>query len=104
MKHNDKFLIFKPAKSSMQSGLKNTNKWCLSNCEMNDSYISSKFCWNGSSNPEKRIKLFFKTLDEAKKFALKRNILFDYKQYKMLEFITVGYSKQNPLDKEEYVI
>ena len=76
MKHNDKFLIFKPAKSSMQSGLKNTNKWCLSNCEMNDSYISSKFCWNGSSNPEKRIKLFFKTLDEAKKFALK-NILFE---------------------------
>ena len=77
MKDNDKFLIFKPAKSSMQSGLKNTNKWCLSNCEMNDSYISSKFCWNGSSNPEKRIKLFFKTLDEAKKFALKRDILFE---------------------------
>ena len=46
MKHSDKFLIFKPTKSSMQSGIKNTNKWCLSNCEMNDSYISSKFCWN----------------------------------------------------------
>ena len=44
MKHSDKFLIFKPTKSSMQSGIKNTEKWCLSNCEMNDSYISSKFC------------------------------------------------------------
>ena len=51
MKHSDKFLIFKPTKSSMQSGIKNTEKWCLSNCEMNDSYISSKFCWTGSSNP-----------------------------------------------------
>ena len=77
MKHSDKFLIFKPTKSSMQSGIKNTEKWCLSNCEMNDSYISSKFCWTGSSNPEKRIKLFFNTLEEAKKFALKKNILFE---------------------------
>ena len=68
---NDKFLIFKPAKSSMQSGLNNTNKWCLSNCEINESYISSKFCWHGSSNPEKRVKLFFNTLEEAKKFAQK---------------------------------
>ena len=70
---NDKFLIFKPAKSSMQSGLNNTNKWCLSNCEINESYISSKFCWHGSSNPEKRVRLFFNTLEEAKKFAQKKN-------------------------------
>ena len=74
---NDKFLIFQPAKSSMQSGLNNTNKWCLSNCEMNESYISSKFCWNGSSNPEKRVKLFFNTLEEAKKFAQKKNFIFE---------------------------
>ena len=26
---------------------------------------------------KKRVKLFFKTLDEAKKFALKRNFLFE---------------------------
>ena len=77
MKDSSKFLIFQPTKSSMQSGLKNTNKWCLSNCEINESYISSKYCWNGSSNPEKRVKLFFKTIDEAKKFALKKNYLFE---------------------------
>ena len=60
MTDSNKFLIFKPTKSSMQSGLKNTNIWCLSNCEINESkYISSKFCWNGSSNPEKRVKAFF---------------------------------------------
>ena len=74
---NDKFLIFKPAKSSMQSGLNNTNKWCLSNCEINESYISSKFCWHGSSNPEKRVRLFFNTLEEAKKFAQKKKFLFE---------------------------
>ena len=62
----------------MQSGLKNTNRWCLSNCEINETFISSKFCWNGSSNPKKRVRLFFKTLDEAKKICLlKRNFLFE---------------------------
>ena len=61
----------------MQSGLKNTDKWCLSNCEINETFLSSKFCWNGSSNPEKRIKLYFKTLEDAKKFALKRSFLFE---------------------------
>ena len=61
----------------MQSGLKNTDKWCLSNCEINETFLSSKFCWNGSSNPEKRMKHYFKTLEEAKKFALKRSLLFE---------------------------
>ena len=55
----NKFLIFQPTKSAMQSGLKNSRKWCLSNNDINESFMSSKFCWIGSSNPERQIKLFF---------------------------------------------
>ena len=47
------FIIFKPAKSSMQSGLLNTKKWCLTNLSINESYKSPKFGWDGSTNPEK---------------------------------------------------
>ena len=75
MKKN-KFLIFQPTKSAMQSGLKNSSKWCLSSVEINESFMSSKFCWNGSSNPEKQIKLFFDELDSAINFAEKNN--YDY--------------------------
>ena len=71
---NDKFLIFKPAKSSMQSGLNNTNKWCLSNCEINESYISSKFCWHGSSNPEKELNFFLILLKKQKNLLKKKKI------------------------------
>jgi len=63
------FIIYKPAKSSMQSGLLNTKKWCLTNSSVNESYKSPKFGWDGSTNPEKKIELFFETLDEAKRFA-----------------------------------
>ena len=76
MKKN-KFLIFKPSKSAMQSGLKNSKKWCLTNKDINESFISSKYCWNGSSNPEKQIKLFFDDLDSAVNFAKKNNYSFE---------------------------
>ena len=63
------YIIYKPAKSSMQSGLLNTKKWCLTNSSINESYKSPKFSWHGNTNPEKKIELFDKTLDEAKRFA-----------------------------------
>jgi len=75
MKNN--FVIYKPAKSSMQSGLLNTKKWCLTNSSTNESYKSPKFGWDGSTNPEKKIELFFETLDEAKRFAQLNN--YNYK-------------------------
>ena len=71
------FIIYKPAKSSMQSGLLNTKKWCLTNSSINESYKSPKFGWDGSTNPEKKIELFFETLDEAKRFAEINN--YNYK-------------------------
>ena len=40
-------------------------------------YLSSKFQWNGSTNPERKIELFFSSLDEAKRFAKKNNYNFD---------------------------
>ena len=75
MKKN-KFTIFKPTKSAMQSGYCNSRKWCLANNYINESFISSKFCWNGSSNPEKHIKLFFDDLESAINFAKKNK--YDY--------------------------
>ncbi len=73
----NKFLIFKPSKSAMQSGLSNTKRWCLRNNEIDKTYMSSRFCWTGSSNPERQIKIFFDNLDNAIKFAEKNNYDYD---------------------------
>ena len=55
MKRNKpKFMIFKPAKSSMQSGLLNTKKWCLVTKDVENTFLSSKFCWTGCSNSHKK--------------------------------------------------
>ena len=59
----NKFLIFKPTKSAMQSGLNASKRWCLSNNEMNETVISSKF-WT-EAKPRKQIKLYFDDLESA---------------------------------------
>ena len=76
MKKNNKFIIFKPSKSAMQSGLYKPDKWCLLSSDINEFFKSAKFGWNGSTNPEKKIKLYFETLDEATRFAIKNNYNF----------------------------
>ena len=63
----------------MQSGYNNSRKWCLTNNDINESFMSSKFCWNGSLNPEKQIKLFFNDLESAINFAKKINMIMKYK-------------------------
>lgn len=88
-----KFIIYKPTKSAMQSGLNNTKKWCLTNTDINETYINSRFCWVGSSNPEKQVKLYFIDLESAKNFANKNN--YDYEVIKPNEtnFIKKSYSE-----------
>ena len=77
MKRNKpKFMIFKPAKSSMQSGLLNTKKWCLVTKDVENTFLSSKFCWTGSSNSHKKIPLFFDNKNSAIRFAELNN--YDY--------------------------
>ncbi len=77
MKRNKpKFMIFKPAKSSMQSGLLNTKKWCLVTKDVENTFLSSKFCWTGSSNSHKKIPLFFDNKNSAIRFAEHNN--YDY--------------------------
>ena len=87
------FLIFKPAKSAMTSGLYKTKKWCLSNNEMNETFINSKFCWTGSTNPEKQIKIFFDDLESAVKFAKKNNYNYEIQRPNKRNLIKKSYSE-----------
>ncbi len=76
----------------MQSGLFNTKKWLLSNCEIDEIYVSSKFSWIGSTNPEKQVKLSFDTLEDAKNFAVKNEYDFEIIQPKKRKILKKSYS------------
>ena len=76
----------------MQSGLYKHKKWCLANKEINETYLNSKFCWTGTSNPEKNVKIFFDTKNSAIRFAKKYNYDIEIIETKKRKILKKSYS------------
>ena len=91
-KIENKFILYKPAKSAMQSGISNTKKWCLKNINVSQTYINSKFCWTGTSNSQKQIKLFFDSKNAAIKFANQNNYIFEVVEPKKRKILKKSYA------------
>ena len=70
------YKIYKKSKSAMQSGIKNTKKWCIEVIDIKERTISSTFGWNSSTSTNDQIKIYFDSLDNAIKFAKKNNMNF----------------------------
>ncbi len=65
--------IYKPTKSSMQSGLMKTKEWVLEYIVHNDQ-INPLMGWISSSNTLSEIKMSFNSKDDAIDYAKKNNI------------------------------
>lgn len=63
-----KAIIYRPTKSAMQSGLKNTKKWVLHSTDKKK-YTEPFAGWTGSKNTDQQIKILFNTKNDAINFA-----------------------------------
>jgi len=77
----------------MQSGSSNSKKWCLSSCEINKTFINSRYCWTGTFNPEKQIKLYFDDLERAISFAKNNDYIYEVFQPNNRKIIKKSYAK-----------
>ena len=68
--------IYKPSKTAMQSGKRNSKNWLLI-FETIDNSISPLMGWESSKDTMSEVKLQFSTKDQAIAYAKKNNI--DYK-------------------------
>ncbi len=65
-----KFKIYKPTKSAMQSGQKNTKKWLVTPIEESKSRsINNIMSWVSSDNTANQLKFSFTSKEEAVKFV-----------------------------------
>lgn len=72
-----KVKIYKPTRTAMQSGVKNTKLWLLTPVEdHNSESINDVTGWTSSANTETQIKLKFPSQEEAIKYAEANN--FEY--------------------------
>ena len=63
--------IYKPAKTAMQSGQRNTKEWLLES-EPTPKEIDPLMGWTSSRDTMQQVKLYFATLEEAKAYAEKK--------------------------------
>ena len=68
--------IYKPSKSSMQSGLGKTKQWLAEYISEKDKTKDSLMGWNSSSDTKEQIKIFFDTKEQAIEWSKKNNEQF----------------------------
>ena len=65
--------IYKPSKSSMQSGQRNTKKWLAEYISDYEQVKDTLMGWNSSLDTKSQIKVFFETKEQALEWAKKNN-------------------------------
>ena len=84
--------IYKPSKSSMQSGLGKTKQWLAEYISEKDKTKDSLMGWNSSSDTKEQIKIFFDTKEQAIEYAKKNNISYKVIEPKKKEFVIKSYA------------
>ena len=83
--------IYKPSKSSMQSGLGKTKQWLAEYISEKDKTKDSLMGWNSSLDTKEQIRIFFDTKDQAIEWAKKMEnslLLLSLKREKLNQKIT----------------
>ena len=83
--------IYKPTKTSTQSGIGKTRKWILEYIDESIS-INPLMGWESSSNTLSEIKLLFDTKDQAIEYAKKNKIDFVVIENNQRSFVKKSYT------------
>jgi hypothetical protein len=86
-----KVKIYKPSKTAMQSGKKNTKNWVLEFETLNNS-TSPLMGWESSNDTMSEVKLYFETKDQAINYAKKNNYIFNVVEAQKTKIILKSYS------------
>ena len=83
--------IYKPTKTAMQSGMKNTKNWLLK-FDTQNTGVDPLMGWENSKDTMSEIKLKFSTKDQAINYAKKNNIEYYLVQPKKRKIVKKSYS------------
>ena len=83
--------IYKPAKTAMQSGKRNSKRWVLK-FETLNTEINPLMGWESSKDTMSEVKLEFFTKDDAINYAKKNNIHFNLIEPQVEKIVKKKYS------------
>ena len=83
--------IYKPTKTAMQSGMRNTKNWLLEFETLNTG-INPLMGWESSKDTMSEVRLEFSTKEEAVNYAKKNNINYNIVEPQKRKIIKKSYS------------
>ena len=93
--------IYKPSKTSMQSGLGRTKKWILEFQKEKNKYKESLMGWIGSSDTSEQVRLYFESVQDAINFANKNKIEYNLVSETKKKYSAKSYSDNFKFDRKD---
>ena len=93
--------IYKPSKSSMQSGQGNTKKWLAEYISEISTSKDTLMGWTSSNDTKTQIKLFFDTKDQAINWAKKNNFQYFVEENQKRKIKPKSYASNFSTDRKE---
>ena len=93
--------IYKPSKSSMQSGLGNTKQWLAEYIDEKDKITDNLMGWNSSLDTKEQIKMFFQTKEQAIEWSKKNDEQFIVIEPKERKIKPKNYASNFDINRKE---
>ena len=93
--------IYKPSKSSMQSGQRNTKKWLAEYISDYEQVKDTLMGWNSSLDTKSQIKVFFDTKEQAINWAVNNNYQYFVVEPKKRIIKPKNYASNFDINKKE---
>ena len=93
--------IYKPSKSSMQSGQRNTKKWLAEYISDYAQVKDTLMGWNSSLDTKSQIKVFFETKEQAIEWAKKNNYQYFIEDQKKRKIKPKNYASNFDINRKE---
>ncbi len=93
--------IYKPSKSSMQSGLAKTKLWVAEYIPEKDKIKDSLMGWNSSLDTKEQIKMFFQNKEQAIEWSKKNNEQFIVIEPKERKIKPKNYASNFDMNRKE---
>ena len=84
--------IYKPAKSAMQSGTRNTKLWLMEFEPEDRKYVEPLMGWTGSAGTMQQLSMSFATKEEAIEYAERKNIQYQLEEPQKRKQIKKSYA------------
>jgi len=93
--------IYKPSKSSMQSGQRNTKKWLAEYISDTKQIKDTLMGWNSSLDTKSQIKVFFDTKKQAIEWAQNNNYQYFVENQKKRKIKPKSYASNFDINRKE---